>query len=79
MDQQIFNLIVGLFGVLLTIIGVCVTWWVNTIWGMVKAQQTEISRLHVQLVQNYVPRVELQQTFDRILNKLDEIQKGLSK
>ncbi len=79
MDQQIFNLIVGLFSVLLTIIGVCVTWWVNTIWAMVKAQQQEISTLHVELVKNYVPRIEQQHMLDKIFTALDEIRRDIKR
>lgn len=79
MDQQLFNIIYGLFGILLTIIGVCVLWWVNTIWGLVKSQQESINNLHTNLAGNYMPRPEMNRTLERIFDALDDIRKGQSK
>lgn len=60
-----------LFGVVLTGVG----WWVKNIWAMVIEQQKMIAALQVELAKNYVPRVELQDTFKRIFEKLDELLK----
>lgn len=54
-------------------------WWLNNLWQMVKSLQEQISVVHVKLVEHYAPRAEMQATFQRIFEKLDEIQKGLSK
>lgn len=54
-------------------------WWLNNMWQMVKSLQEQISAVHVKLVENYAPRAELQSTFQRIFEKLDEIQGELKK
>jgi hypothetical protein len=76
-EQQLFNLLVGAVVTLTTLAGSGVAWWVSTIWGMVKTLQTQVSSLHVELAKNYAPRAELQSSFDRIFDKLDQIQKEL--
>lgn len=55
-----------------------VGWWLNNLWSMVKNLQEQLSAMHVKLVEQYVPRAELQQTFQRIFEKLDEIQRNLN-
>lgn len=77
MDQQIFNLLIGTIVSLTTVIGGGVAWWTSTIWSMVKALQAQVSDLSVELARNYVPRAELHATFERIFDKLDEIQRDL--
>lgn len=52
-------------------------WWLNNLWAMVKSLQEQVSAVHIKMVEQYVPRTELQSTFQRIFDKLDEIQKGL--
>jgi hypothetical protein len=54
-----------------------VGWWLNNLWSMVKSLQEQVSAVHVKLVEHYVPRSELVATFQRIFEKLDEIQKDL--
>lgn len=54
-----------------------VGWWLNNLWVMVKSLQEQLSAVHVKLVEQYVPRSELQHTFERIFEKLDEIQKDV--
>lgn len=77
MDQQVFNFLVGTIVTLTTVIGSCVAWWVNNIWSMVKNLQAQITDLNVELARNYVPRQELKETFGRIFDKLDEIQRDV--
>lgn len=62
-----------IFSVLVSVILAGVSWWVKNIWSMVIEQQKLIAELQVELARNYVPRIELQQVFDRIFAKLDEI------
>lgn len=71
MDMQtIINYLIGATGA-------CVVWWVNTIWGMAKTLQQDVSNLHIELAKNYAPRAELQNTLERIFDKLDELQKEM--
>jgi hypothetical protein len=79
MEQQFVNLLLSTIAGLFGIVGAGVTWWVNNIWSMVKAQQQDISNLHIKLAEGYVPRAELQDAMNRIFNKLDEIQKEVRK
>lgn len=68
--QELLNI---LGAVLLAGVG----WWLNNLWTMVKSLQEQVSAVHVKLVEHYVPRSELVNTFQRIFEKLDEIQKEL--
>jgi hypothetical protein len=54
-----------------------VGWWLNNLWSMVKSLQEQLSAVHVKMVEQYVPRAEMQATMQRIFEKLDEIQKEL--
>lgn len=67
-----------------------VSWWVKNIWAMVVAQQDahnkavlefqkQVSNLTLELARDYVPRKELQDTFKRIFDKLEEIQDEVRK
>lgn len=58
---------------LLGLVTAGMAWWVKNIWSMVSSQQQQISALNLELARNYVPRAELQSSFERIFNKLDEI------
>lgn len=73
MDPQ--SLITGLLGIVLTGVG----WWVKNIWAMVMAQQSVIATLQVELARNYAPRQEMANQFERINEKLDEIQREMRK
>lgn len=73
MDTQI--LLNAVAAVLLTGIG----WWLNNLWQMVKSLQEQLSAVHVKLVENYAPRAELVSQFERIFQKLDEIQREMVK
>jgi cell division protein FtsB len=48
-------------------------WWGNNIWNSVQSQQQQITQLNIELAKSYVPRVELQEQFNRINAKLDQI------
>jgi hypothetical protein len=52
-------------------------WWLNNLWQMVKSLQEQLSAIHVKLVEQYMPRVEMQNVLNRIFEKLDEIQKDM--
>lgn len=67
---QVINVLIGL-----VVAGI--GWWVNNIWGMVKSLLNQVAELNVKLAENYAPRVELQNTFQRIFDKLDEIQRDM--
>lgn len=71
-SQKLVNILAGL---LLASIG----WWTNNIWSTVQSQQQQITAVNVELAKNYAPRAEMQQQFERIFMKLDEIQKGIKK
>lgn len=75
MDQQLFQTLTTIAGILIAAIGFCVAWWVNNLWAMVKGQQEQITNLSVKLAENYAPRAELEKTFERIFNLLEEIRK----
>lgn len=72
MDQQ--TLVNILFGIVLAGGG----WWMKNLWAMVMNQQQQIGELTRDLVGNYVPRRELQDTFNRIFERLDEIQREIA-
>ena len=77
MDQTGFNIVYGVITTLMAIIGFGVAWWVNNMWGMLRSQQEQISELNIKIVANYVPRAELQAIFEKINDKLDDIQKRM--
>lgn len=54
-----------------------VGWWVNQMWDMLKAQQALLGLIQIELAKNYVPRMELQETFKALHFKLDEIPKEM--
>jgi hypothetical protein len=63
-----------------TIMGILLAgggWFVNTLWGSIRTLQAQIVDLSVELAKEYVPRAELQRTFDNLDKKLDDIQKML--
>lgn len=60
---------------LLAVVTAGVGWWVKNIWAMVISQQQQITQLHLKVAESYVPKTEFREALDRILNKLDEIQK----
>lgn len=62
---------------LFAIVGAGGAWWMNNIWNMVRSQQELLASLHIELAKNYVPRAELQHTFQQIFSKLDDIQKDV--
>jgi hypothetical protein len=65
--------------ILLGLITAGVGWWVRNIWAMVTKQQEMIIGLQVELARSYVPRVELQETFTRIFDALEDIRKEVAK
>lgn len=74
MDQHILNLLIGVIMTLFGIVGSGVTWWVSTIWSMVRTQQEQITRLSLELARNYTPKHELHDMLNQLLRKIDEIQ-----
>jgi len=69
------NVVLLIFNVLFGVIGAAGMWWVNVIWSRQNDQQKDIGTLNIKLSERYATRTELQPTFDRIFNKLDEIQR----
>lgn len=70
-DDILWWAVTGLLGLVL----MGMTWWVKNIWAMVIMQGAQIQTLNIELAKNYVPRAELQATFERIFNMLGEISK----
>ncbi len=68
-SNNIITLTLALFG----IAGSVVAWWTNRMWSMVTILQGQLTDLNVELARNYVPRAELQDTFNRMDGKLNEI------
>lgn len=73
MDQQALTIVLAIITSLVGFITAGIWLWVNNLWSMVRNQQEEINALSVDLAKNYVPRAELQRTFDAIFIKLEEI------
>lgn len=73
--MELQTLLNTLLGVALAVIG----WWLNTVWQTLKGLQEQVSAVHVKLVEHYAPRAELQHTFERIFEKLDQIQRGMQR
>jgi hypothetical protein len=73
------NLVLVVFNVLFGVIGAAGMWWVNVIWSRQNDQQKEIGALNIKLAEGYATRTELQPTFDRIFDKLDEIQRTVKR
>lgn len=74
MEQHILNLLVGVIMALFGIVGSGVTWWVSTIWTMVRSQQAQITNLSLELARNYTPKHELHDLLNQLMRKIDEIQ-----
>lgn len=75
--QQVINMAFAVFASLCGIIGSFVAWWVGTIWSDVKSQKKEIADLQIKLIEGYVPRAELEKTFARLFDAIDEIRKEI--
>lgn len=54
-----------------------VAWWVKNLWSMVVDQQKALGELALKLAEHYAPRAELVETFKKVFDKLDEIQRDL--
>lgn len=74
--------------VLLGIVLAGVSWWVKNIWQMVidlqKAHNTQVlgfqeqmTRLSLKLAEHYPSRAELDPKFEKLFDKLEEIQKEM--
>jgi hypothetical protein len=72
--MEVFNspVVHALLWVVVTGVG----WWVNNMWQMIQSQQRQLTELNVKLAENYVPRVELQSSLNRIFDMLEEIRKN---
>jgi hypothetical protein len=73
--MDLWQIVTFLLGLIVTGVG----WWVKNIWATVMRQQELIVRLQVELAKSYVPRIELQETFMRIFDALEDIRKELAK
>lgn len=73
-SMEVFNspVVHALLWVVVTGVG----WWVNNMWQMIQSQQRQLTELNVKLAENYVPRVELQSSLNRIFDMLEEIRKN---
>lgn len=70
-EQNVIDALIG-------ICGFAVVWWVKTIWSMVIHQQEQINALSIKLVEGYVPRLELEKSFARLFDTMDDIKSELS-
>lgn len=70
-EQQVINILMG-------IAGAGVAWWVKTIWAMVRSQQEQITALNLKLAENYVQKIELEKTFNKLFDGMDEIKKEIA-
>jgi hypothetical protein len=73
--MDLWQIVTFLLGLIVAGVG----WWVKNIWATVMRQQELIVGLQVELAKSYVPRVELQETFMRIFDALEDIRKELAK
>lgn len=71
--MEIQTILDVLFGIILAGGG----WLVNNLWAQQRDTQKEVTELGRELARDYVPRAELQRTFDNLDRKLDDIQKLL--
>jgi preprotein translocase subunit Sec63 len=62
---------------LAVVLGAFIAWWVNRLWNMTTTLQKQHSDMAVKLAEGYVPRAELENTFRRLLDSLDDIRKEL--
>lgn len=77
-SQQVFNILVGIVGGLVTIIGTCVTWWVNNMWAEHKTLKAELSDFKLKVANESVSKVDLEKISDKIFHRLDEISKEVN-
>lgn len=70
-EQQVINILIG-------IAGTGVAWWVKTMWGMVRSQQEQITALNLKLAENYVPKSELEKTFNKLFDGMEEIKREVA-
>lgn len=73
MDQQLFQIIVIVFGMLIGIIGFFTRGLIKDMQVAIKDQSKDITELRVDLVRDYVPRGELIDTFNKIFEELKGI------
>lgn len=69
--QQLLNL-------LFAAIGFGGAWWINTIWNKIQDLQTQLAQTNLKLAEGYVPRAELEKTFERLFDAIDEIKKEIT-
>ena len=74
MEQNIFNIIVGIAGALSV-------WWMTTIWSTLKELQREdkatsdkVAAIEDLVAGKYMQRDEFDRTIDRLFHKLDKIE-----
>ena len=84
MQQMIFNVIMAIFGVLMTFSGFLGAFVLNGIRKDIDESRkenanlkTEISQIHVIVAGEYVKRTELQNLTNRLFEKLDSIEAKL--
>lgn len=84
MDQQIFEVLTILFGVLITIIGTLVVMWIKNIEKALEKHQDassglldRINTVANEVAKNYMPRTELDRKLDAIFQILEDIRKDV--
>ena len=53
-------------------------WILHVVWGAVKQLQEDMSNLRENVGKNYVPRDELRNMFDRILDEITMLRKDIN-
>lgn len=56
-----------------------VAWWTKETWAKLQRLTDKVGEIDNDLGKNYVPRSELQKTFERIFDALDDIRKEVKK
>lgn len=82
MDWQImFNLLTGLASLILVLLG----WWAHEIWDQVIKLKENINNVKVDLPTNYVPKVDMNDRFnkvdlqfEKVYSRLDNVASVLS-
>lgn len=75
--QDLLNVMYGLFSFMGMIIVGGLSWAITNLFQMVRGNKEAIHALDIKIEGNYVPRPELQATFQRFGDKLDEITRCL--
>jgi hypothetical protein len=82
MDQQTFQVIASLFGLLLTVIGYLLAQSMLSLRGALRSHKEDVDTLRrdhtalaLEIAKNYMPRTELEKKLDDIFALLEDIRK----